>query len=124
MLFEQEMPRHEMIKRMIERISVNKLTLLALVAGFAMAGPLKAEPREDYKCFIDTNKGQVLVRFSWQPSKASQYKKQLVGSQLPALPHTDGKPMTVKRVYECAKREDAFSTSQGRMLEHNWPMEG
>ncbi|QYJ88913.1 TapY2 family type IVa secretion system protein [Shewanella halotolerans] len=103
---------------------MNKLILLVLLAFSVIAGPLKAEPREDYKCFIETNEGQVLVRFSWQPSKAPQYKKQLVGSQLPALLHTDGKPMTVKRVYECAKKEEAFSTSQGRMLEHNWPMEG
>ena len=114
----------KLIQPMSERKNVNKLILLLLLACSVMAGPLQAEPREDYKCFIDTNKGQVLVRFSWQPSKAPKYKKQLLGSQLPALPHTDGKPMLVKRVYECVKKEDAFSTSQGRMLEHNWPMEG
>ncbi|MFV7771875.1 TapY2 family type IVa secretion system protein [Shewanella marisflavi] len=103
---------------------MNKLTLLVLLACSVMAGPLRAEPREDYKCFIETNKGQTLVRFSWQPSKAPQYKKQLIGRQLSALPHTDGKPMMVKRVYECVKKEEAFSTSQGRILEHSEPMEG
>lgn len=105
-------------------MNVNKFTLLALFAAGLLTAPLQAEPREDYKCFIDTNKGQTLVRFSWQPSMAPQYMKALVGSELPALPHTDGKPMLVKRVYECVKREEAFATSQGRTLERSSPMAG
>ncbi|MXR68166.1 hypothetical protein GNT65_05685 [Shewanella sp. JBTF-M18] len=103
---------------------MNKLTLLLVLISCVMAGSLKAEPRQDYKCFLDTNKGQTLVRFSWQPSKAKQYTRRLLGSELPALPHTDGKPMLVKRVYECVMSEEAFSTSQGRMLEHRSPMAG
>lgn len=98
--------------------------LLFLLVSCTMAWSINAEPRKDYKCFIETNKGQTLVRFSWQPSKSVKYMKELVGSELPALPQTDGKPMLVNRVYQCVKQEEAFSTMQGRMLEQSEPIEG
>ena len=76
-----------------------------------------AEPREDYKCFLLTTQGERVLNFSWQPSLVKRYQHQLVGTKMPAQPHSNGMPLYVKQVYECIKIIEAFKSSKARQFE-------
>lgn len=75
------------------------------------------EKRQDYKCYLETNQGFKLMRFSWFESKVNEYLLTLAGTQLPRLPRDKPIPLYAKAVLECVKMSEPFTLEQAKQAE-------
>uniref|UniRef100_Q0HXK2 Uncharacterized protein n=1 Tax=Shewanella sp. (strain MR-7) TaxID=60481 RepID=Q0HXK2_SHESR len=75
------------------------------------------EKRQDYKCYLETNQGAKLMRFSWFESKAEQYQLSLPGTKLPRLPRDKPIALYAKTVLECVKNTESFTLEEAKQAE-------
>ncbi|MCT8864622.1 TapY2 family type IVa secretion system protein [Shewanella xiamenensis] len=93
------------------------LGLLLLAGSQWSALATETEKRQDYKCYLDTNQGFKLMRFSWFESKVNEYLLTLPGTQLPRLPRDKPIPLYAKAVLECVKMSEPFTLEQAKQAE-------
>ncbi|TVL15581.1 hypothetical protein AYI92_16175 [Shewanella xiamenensis] len=91
------------------------LLLLLGLQWSAMAA--ENEKRQDYKCYLETNQGFKLMRFSWFESKVNQYLLSLPGTELPRLPRDKPIPLYAKAVLECVKNTESFTLEEAKQAE-------
>lgn len=77
----------------------------------------ETEKRQDYKCYLETNQGLKLIRFSWFESKVNQYLLSLPGTELPRLPRDKPIPLYAKAVLECVKNSESFTLEEAKQAE-------
>ncbi|ACA85660.1 TapY2 family type IVa secretion system protein [Shewanella woodyi] len=74
-----------------------------------------AEERADYKCYVDTNQGHKVVRFSWYPSKTKLYMARFVGKRMTS--DKGSQPLYIKSMLECVNVTQSFNKPQARAVE-------
>lgn len=90
---------------------MNKFSIILAIFALTLCQQAVAEDelRQDYKCYLETNQGFKLMRFSWFESKAATYMLHLPGNPLPRLPRDKPIPLYAKEVVECVKSTQSFS---------------
>ena len=76
-----------------------------------------AEKREDFKCYVETNQGDKVVRFSWLPSKTKLYMAKFVGQRLSKAGEGSPLPLYIKTMVECVKSEQTFEKAEAQVME-------
>lgn len=73
-----------------------------------------SEPSQDYKCHIDSAKGEKVVFYRWKPKDLNVRVASLPGRQ---LADSKGKKYFIKDVVECVPLSQEFTSEQSKKLD-------
>lgn len=92
-------------------------TVLSLASTSIQAKVPPDTPREDYKCYLETNWTPQIGYFSWFPQDTRKNLAGLPGQKLPKTPMSRYRALYIKSVIECVSLADDFTNTKARKLE-------
>lgn len=97
--------------------TLSTVITLSLVPTSIQAKSPVDMPRENYKCYLDTNWIPQIGYFSWYPKDTRKNLAGLPGQKLPKSPMSRNRPLYIKKVIECVPETEDFSSTKAKKLE-------